>query len=52
MAEKRYFKIKVTVDSVAGKCPLGNKPGREIVIDETTPGGICLSAFNSINPTI
>ena len=37
MAEKRYFKIKVSADSDAGKCPLGNKPGREIVIDQTTP---------------
>ena len=52
MAGKRYFKIKVTVDSVAGKCPLGNKPGREIVIDQTTPAGICISAFNSLNPAI
>jgi hypothetical protein len=27
MTEKRYFKIKVTVDSVAGNCPLGGKSG-------------------------
>ena len=52
MVEKKYFKIKITVDSVAGKCPLGNKPGREFMINETTPSGICLSAFNSINPAI
>ena len=33
MAQMKYFKIKVTVDSVAGKCPLGNIPGKEFIIE-------------------
>jgi len=52
MAQMKYSKIRVTVDSVAGKCPLGNIPGKEFVIERTTPAGMCLSAFNSINPAI
>ncbi len=52
MAEMKYFKIKITVDSVVGKCFLGNRPGREFVIERTTPAGMCLSAFNSLNPAI
>jgi len=40
------------VDSVAGKCSLGNTPGKEFVIERTTPASMCLSAFNSINPAI
>ena len=52
MAQIKYSKIKVTVDSVAGKCPLCNTPGKEFVIERTTPAGMCLSAFNSINPAI
>ncbi len=52
MTEMRYFNIKITVDSVAGKCPLGNRPGRVFDIERTTPAGMCLSAFNSLNPAI
>lgn len=52
MAEMTYYKIKITVDSVAGKCPLGNVPGKEFVIERTTPAGMCLSAFNSLSPAI
>ena len=52
MAQMKYSKIKITVDSVAGKCPLGNTPGKEFFIERTTPSGMCLSAFNSINPAI
>jgi uncharacterized repeat protein (TIGR04076 family) len=52
VAEKKYYKIKIMVESVAGKCPLGNRPGKEVVIEHTTPAGICLSAFNSLNPAI
>ena len=29
MAQIKYFKIKVTVGSVAGKYPLGNIPGSD-----------------------
>ena len=52
MALMNYSRIYVTVDSVAGKCPLGNRTGREFIIERTTPGGMCLSAFNSIFPAI
>ena len=47
-----YFRIKVTVDSVAGKCPLGNRPGSEFIIERTTPDGMCRSALHAINPVI
>ena len=52
MAETRYFRIKITVESVAGKCVLGHEPGMEFVTEGTTPEGICLTAFNSLNPAI
>ena len=52
MAQMKYSRIKVTVHSVAGKCPLGNTPGKEFIIERTTPAGMCLSAFNSISPAI
>jgi uncharacterized repeat protein (TIGR04076 family) len=52
MAQMNYSRIKVTVDSVAGKCPLGNRPGKEFIIERTTPAGMCISAFNAINPAI
>jgi len=46
------LRIRVTVDSVAGKCPLGNRPGKAFIIERTTPEGMCLSAFQAINPAI
>jgi len=52
MVQLKYSKIKVTVESVAGKCPLVNTPGKEFFKERTTPAGMCLSAFNSINPAI
>jgi len=52
MAQMKYSIIRITVDSVAGKCQLGNIPGKEFVAERTTPSGMCLSAFNSLNPTI
>jgi uncharacterized repeat protein (TIGR04076 family) len=52
MTPMKYFIIKATVDSVAGKCPLGNRPGKKFVIKRTTPAGMCLSAFNAVSPAI
>jgi uncharacterized repeat protein (TIGR04076 family) len=52
MAQMKYSKIKITMDSVAGKCPSGNALGNEFLIERTTPAGMCLSAFNSISPAI
>jgi uncharacterized repeat protein (TIGR04076 family) len=48
----KYSKIKVTVDSVAGKCPFWNTPGKEFISERTTPADMCLSAYNSITPAI
>ena len=52
MAQIKYCRIKITVDSVHGTCPLGNKPGREFLIERTTPAGMCLSAFHTLGPAI
>jgi len=52
MALMNYSRIKVTVDSVAGKCPLGNRPGKAFIIERTTSEGMCLRAFHAINPAI
>ena len=52
MAKIKYHTIKVTVDSVVGKCPLGNKKGREFIIKGTTPDGMCMGAFGSIYSAI
>ena len=52
MSEIRYYKIRVSVDSVAGKCPLGNKPGSEFIVERGTPAGMCLGAFGSIYSAI
>ena len=52
MADTKYFRIKITVESVAGKCTLGYEPGNQFVTEGTTPAGICLSAFNTLNPAI
>ena len=52
MGVKKYFKIKITVESVAGMCPVGHEPGHQFVTDGTTPAGVCLTAFNTLNPAI
>ncbi|MBI4332405.1 MAG: TIGR04076 family protein [Chloroflexi bacterium] len=47
---KRH-KVKITVKRVTvGACPLGMKPGRTWIVDKKTPGGICLSALNTLLP--
>ncbi len=30
MTEQKYYNIKITVESVAGKCPLENVPGKSV----------------------
>lgn len=37
--------VRITVESVKGECPLGNRVGDEFIIHETTPEGMCLGAF-------
>ncbi len=44
------YKIKVKVISIKGHCAIGHKVGDEWLIAGTTPGGICLSAFNVLLP--
>jgi len=52
MSTIQFHTIKITVDSVEGKCPLGNKPGKEFIVNGTTPAGMCISAFGAILPAI
>ena len=44
----QFHTIKITMDSVAGKCPLGNKPGKEFIVHGITPAGMRISAFGAI----
>jgi len=48
---KRYD-VRVKVISQQGTCVKGHKVGDEFVIGGTTPGGMCLSAFNSLLPSL
>jgi uncharacterized repeat protein (TIGR04076 family) len=32
--------------------PLGNKPGKEFIIERTTPTGMCMSVYQAISPAI
>lgn len=48
MAES--YDVLVRVISQKGTCVQEHKVGEEWVIGRKTPGGICLSAFNSLFP--
>ncbi|MFC1816366.1 TIGR04076 family protein [Thermodesulfobacteriota bacterium] len=50
MAER--YDINVTVISQKGTCVKDHKVGDEFFISNTTPDGICLSAFNSLFPSL
>ena len=50
MAES--YKVVVKVISQKGTCALEHKVGQEWVVEEKTPAGICLSAFNAVLPNI
>lgn len=52
MEDTAYYPIKITVESVKGQCPLGNRPGDEFVVDDTTPAGMCLGAFSALLPAV
>ncbi len=52
MAASKTYDIKITVESVAGKCPRGNKPGDQFIVNGSTPGGMCLGAFGALLPAI
>ena len=43
--------VQITVK--AGKCQGGNhKIGQKFIVERTTPGGMCLGAWNSIAPYV
>ena len=44
------YEVKITVISQKGHCAIGHKVGDELVVSRTTPGGMCLAAFNSFFP--
>ena len=50
MAER--YDIRAKVISQKGTCNNGHKVGDEFVLSRTTPKGICLSAFNSLYPSV
>lgn len=52
MSSIQYHTIKITVDSIKGKCPQNNKVGKEFIVKGTTPAGMCIGAFSSLLPTI
>lgn len=48
MSEKKHRKVRVTVDSAVGNCPLSAVPGKEFIVADTTPAGMCLISFGAI----
>ncbi len=44
------YKVKITVASAQGTCAIGHKVGDSWIVEDKTPEGICLSAFNSMSP--
>jgi len=52
LATVKTYTIRITVESVKGKCALGNKPGTVFLVKETSPAGICLGALSALLPAI
>ena len=50
MAES--YEVLVKVVSQKGTCTNEHKVGDEWIIGSKTPGGICLSAFNTLLPSV
>ena len=50
MAE--HYKVSVKVVSQKGTCAQEHKVGDHWIVDQKTPEGICLSAFNSLFPSL
>ena len=47
------YRVSITVISQKGTCAQGHNVGNCWVINgRHTPGGLCLSAFNSLTPTL
>ena len=47
-----FYDVTVKIVSQKGHCTAGHKVGEEWVVGPHTPAGICVSAFNSLIPTI
>ena len=50
MAER--YKVSIKVISKKGTCADEHKAGDQWVVDEKTPEGLCLSAFNTLLPSL
>ena len=48
---KRY-NVRIKVIKQEGHCGAGHKVGDESLITDKTPGGMCLSAFATLYPSI
>jgi uncharacterized repeat protein (TIGR04076 family) len=47
------YTVRITVESVKGKCPLGIKKGDTWLIDTSfTPSNFCLNAFCNVLPVL
>ncbi len=42
--------VRITLVSQLAKCPNGHRVGDSWLVERKTPGGMCLSAFNSLAP--
>lgn len=42
--------VRITLVSQKASCPNGHCVGDEWLVERKTPGGMCLSAFNSLAP--
>jgi uncharacterized repeat protein (TIGR04076 family) len=47
-----FYDVTVKIVSQKGHCTAGHEVGQEWVVGPHTPAGICVSAFNSLIPTI
>jgi uncharacterized repeat protein (TIGR04076 family) len=50
MAER--YKISIRVASKKGTCAQEHKVGDHWIVDKKTPAGMCLSAFNTLFPSL
>ncbi|MFC1980584.1 TIGR04076 family protein, partial [Chloroflexota bacterium] len=50
MAER--YKVSIKIVSQKGTCASEHKVGDKWKVDEKTPEGMCLSAFNSLLPNL
>ncbi len=48
----KMYNVEITVISQKGKCGVGHKVGDKWIVGSTTPGGICLSAYHTMESAI